>query len=127
MICPLPQPNPPPPYCCPLPRKFPHPPLAKGRVVAADTDSVDIVVEDIMVIEIVLVDIEQDDSKVALVELACAHHSSSSRYPSFSLATAKIIYNISNRLLHIYKIYNAHFLVYLQSSANTHILLIDGL
>ena len=83
-----------------------HPPFTKGIVVVVDTDSVDIVAEDIVVVEIVLVDIEQVDIEVALIQLASAHHSSSSRYPSFSLAEVELLCNISHCFLLIYKIYS---------------------
>ena len=46
MTWPLPQPNPPPPYCCPALKNF-HPPLVEGSFVATDTDYVDIAAEDI--------------------------------------------------------------------------------
>ena len=57
MTWPLPQPNPPPPFCCPRPQKFP-PRFAEGIVVVVDTDFVDIMAEDIAVVDIGLMDIE---------------------------------------------------------------------
>ena len=54
-----------------------------------------------MVVGIVLVDIEQDGADIALVQLASAHHSSSIKYPLFSLATAEMLYNLSHGVLQI--------------------------
>ena len=67
----------------------------------ADIDFVHITTEDIVVVEIVLVDIEQDGTELALVQLASTHHSSSSRYPPYSLAVAKMLCNLSHNVLHI--------------------------
>ena len=46
---------------------FHTPPLAEGSVAMADTNSVDIAVEDTLVVEIALVDIEEDDTKDLLI------------------------------------------------------------
>ena len=62
-------------------------------------------VVDIAVVEIVLVDIGQDGTDLLLVQLASAHHSSSSRYASSSLVVARTICNISHHVLHIYNTY----------------------
>ena len=73
----------------------------EGIIVVEDTDYVGIVVEDIVV-----VDIAQVDTEVALVQLAFVHHFSSGRYPSFSLAAAKVLCILFHHDLLIYKIYN---------------------
>ena len=63
-----------------------------------DTDLVNIVAEDIVVVEIVLVDIEQDGTELALVHLSSAHHSSLSRYPSSSLVAVEMLCNIFHQV-----------------------------
>ena len=73
-----------------------------------DTDSVDIAAEDIVDDEIVLADIEKVNIEDALVRLASSHHSSSSRYPPFSLAATEVLCNISHHVLLIYKIYRTN-------------------
>ena len=102
MTWPLPRLNPPPPCCFPRPRKFP-PPFADGIVDVVDTGSIDIVV-----FEIVVMDIKQVDTEVALIQLASSHHSSLSRYPPFSLAEDEMLYNLSHCVLQIYKNYNTY-------------------
>ena len=71
-----------------------------------DTGLIDIMVEDIVVFKIALVDIKHVGTRLMLVQLASAHHSSASRYPLFFLAIVEMLRNISHRVLHIYKIYN---------------------
>ena len=105
MIWSLPRPNPPPPCCCHRPQKFPAP-LVEGSVVTADNDFVDIAIEDIVVVEILLAHIDQADTQDVLVQRASSHHLSSSRYPSFSLAAAEMLCNLSRCVLQTYKIYN---------------------
>ena len=73
----------------------------EGIVVVEDTDSVGITAEGIMV-----VDIEKDDTKVVLIQLASAHHFSLSRYPSSFLAAIEVLYSLFHHDLLIYKIYN---------------------
>ena len=85
-----------------------HPPFAEGIVVVVDTDFVDNVAEDTVVVEIVMMDIEQDDTEVALIQLAYAHHFWSSRYPSSFPAVMEVLYIIFHHDLLIYKIYNTH-------------------
>ena len=80
--------------------------MAEVIIAVADADYVGIVAEDIMIIEIMLLDIEQADTEAALVQLASSHHSSSSRYPPYFLAAAEVLFNISHRVLLIYKIYS---------------------
>ena len=60
-----------------------------------------------MVVDIA-VDIEQDDIEATLIQLAYAHHFSSSRYPSSFLAAVEVLFNIFHHDLLIYKIYNTN-------------------
>ena len=68
-----------------------------------DTDSAGIAAEDISV-----VDIEKDDTKATLVQLASAHNFSLSRYPSSFLAATEVLYSPFHHDLLIYKIYNTY-------------------
>ena len=106
MTWPLPRPNPPPLFFCfPRPQKFP-PPQVGSIFAVVNTDFVEIADEDIMVVEIVLVDIEQANTKAALVQVVYAHHSSSSRYPPSFLAVVEVLCIISHLVLLIYTIYS---------------------
>ena len=51
-----------------------HPPFVKGIIVVVDIDFVGIAVEGTVVVDIVVVDIEQDDTEDTLIQLAYAHN-----------------------------------------------------
>ena len=73
----------------------------EGIVVVDDTDSVGIVVEDIVVVDTV-----QADTEATLIHLAFVPCSSSSRYLLFYIAVAEVLCSIFHHDLLIYKIYN---------------------
>ena len=100
MIGPLPQLNPHP-CCCPPPLMFSPPPFVEGIFIVEDIYFFGIVAECIAVVDIAYV-----DTKVALVQLAFAHHFSLSRCPLYFLTVDKILYNLFHRDQLIYKIYN---------------------
>ena len=70
-------------------------------IVVVDIDSVGIVSDGIVV-----VDIAQGDTKAVLIQLAFVHHFSLSRCPSSFLAVDEMLYSIFHHGLLIYKIYN---------------------
>ena len=75
----------------------------EGIVFVEDIDSSGIVGEGIAVVDIV-----QDDTKVALVHLASSHHFSLSRYPLSFLAVVEVLCSLFHHGLLIYKIYNTN-------------------
>ena len=104
MTWPLRRPNPPPFFVLGL-ENF-HPTFAEGIVAVAVTGSAGIVVEGNKVVDIMVVDIEQADTEPGLVQLAYAHHFSSSGYPPSFPAAAEVLCSIFRLGLLIYKIYS---------------------